>query len=145
MTRFLAAKAVTEKSHPSPIERLTKAVHVTVAQMKNISTSPITLVPAPGPGFALLLLRVIISGPGGVGFNFGAEVGVVYEGGSEVLETTVQSATGYATPFRIAGLPASDGREFLENRAFILKASGDDATEGDYPIDIVLEYKVIPV
>lgn len=139
--KYLAAKSTATSAAPQ--ERLTAARRVTVAEFLNLAAAPIELVPAPGPGKLIVPIALIASGEGGAGYN--GNPNICYGGNPALgpIFAGFSSAFGYEAPF--LAISGSDNalRDAAENAALVLVADPGPVTDGDYDIEIRIEYEIV--
>lgn len=143
MSKFLEARAAAESLGRAPREYLTAKRHVTVAELLSLGANPIVLVPAPGPGKLIVPLLLIASGPGGAGYTGGSPT-IAYDGDPNFGPVfAIDSATGYAEEFLAIGTFPDGLRDAKANSPLVLSVNGGELVDGDYPIDLRLEYEII--
>jgi len=148
VTSFLQAQEQTGSRGAPPREYLTAARRVTVAEMLALDASPIVLVPAPGPGKVIVPTSAIARGEGGTPYNQGAgNLAIRFEdpglGGAFMV---IDSIAGADAPF-VKFIPSNAGiADLFEDQAVVLATDlpgGGELTEGDYEIEIRLEYQIV--
>jgi hypothetical protein len=140
--------------NPTPARTLQREVTITAAQVLALNATPQTLIPAPGAGFALLLESVAVTKPAGTayaGIAAGEDLSVRYTNGSGAelaqIETTgfldqatAQTRTAY--PYRAAS--AISSQTPLANAAIVLHLLVGEITTGDSPLNVLVNYRIVP-
>lgn len=148
MATWLEAQEGTSARGAAPREYLTARRTVTAAQLMAIDANPITLVPAPGPGKALIPISSIVSGAGGAPFDqANGNLSIVYSGRhlSGSIFSSMPNVGGYPEPFHVLLTPP-DLTDVFENEGLVLStdAPGNgEIANVEYPIEITLEYEIV--
>jgi hypothetical protein len=116
---------------------------VTAAQLKTLSSSPIDIIPAPGVGKMISVLRcVAVLKWGSVAFDNNPIILKPNGAFSIWVMTTFLSATANSKKMFRADPNASTTSELLENTKMILTGTDSVAT-GDSEVDIFVNYEII--
>ena len=130
-------------------------VKLTAAQVQNLFTTPITLIPSPGVGFAHIVERVAVCKPAGTAFAgvaLGEDLTLKYTNAAglqvvSTIETTgfLDSATNQvrtAGPIGATGATAGDVTP-ADNASIVAALLVGDVTGGS-PVSFRVWYKTIP-
>jgi hypothetical protein len=134
------------------IPRYGRMVTVSSAQLLTLNTAPVTIVPSPGPGFAINVNGVVIEAlRGSVAYTGGGAVGPVYAGATGTFLTTnqmaatdVTGAAGQTTRVLTAAAPAG-GTALTPNTAVQLFAGTGNFAAGNGTMKVHVDYNLIPV
>lgn len=139
--KFLAAKSTATSAAPQ--ERMTSVRRVTVAEWLSLVANPVVLIPAPGPGKLIVPISLIASGEGGAGYS--GNPTICYNGDPLFGPfMSVSTAIGYGAPFLAVALGDGALRDAMENAPLVLTTTdGIELTDGDYDIDLRLEYQIV--
>lgn len=127
------------------------SVTLTAAQVKLLNTTPITLVAAPGEGYALALDSAVLFLDYGTtaydGIASGEDLEIRYTDGSGALVATIETtdflgatadALRYVQPTTTAAITP------VANAALVLYMATGNIATGDSPLKLKLYYRVIP-
>lgn len=139
---------------PTSGRTLQRVVRVSVAEMLALFATPKTLVPAPGAGFALVLDSISFHKPAGAayaGVAAGEDLSVKYTNAAGA-ELAGCEATGFLdqataqTRHAHAYRAASGVSQItpVANAALVLHMLIGEITTGDSPLDVQVNYKVVP-
>jgi hypothetical protein len=122
------------------------SITIATAAVLTLNSSPVTIVPAPGAGYAIEVIS--------------ASARVIYNSAAYATNTTIQvESNGATTPqFRLLNginqtisshrslgryVSANTETQIIENADLMVTVAGGDPTAGDSDIKIYLRYKVI--
>ena len=125
---------------------LNTKISLSAAQIKTISTIPISVIPAPGAGKVIEIISAFLK------FNYGT---VTFDAGTNrslSLDTSTSSAIQYETANNILNRTSSTIKTFdkglskpnvlVENQPIYVDG-GSDSTVGDSTIDLYINYRII--
>ncbi len=143
MTKWLEAKAATAQQGQPPKEYLTEKIRLTSAQILAAETTPVVILPAPGPGKKIVPIRAIIDGEGGTPYVNTGNVFVDFESApTNGIFNGLASVLDSADPISV--LSVVDGQANLaENEALVFQGTGLGTTTGDFDVTIQIEYEII--
>ena len=124
---------------------LQKKVSLTAAQIKTGNSVPITLITAPGAGFAIEVISALYN------FQYGT---VAFDSGGSQFELKTDTASqkqmlstavlnGTASIFAKFDSSNVAATQIVDNKALTFALSGADATVGDSTIDLYINYRII--
>ena len=124
---------------------LHKKVSLTAAQIKTGNSVPITLITAPGAGFAIEVISALYN------FQYGT---VAFDSGGSQFELKTDTAAqkqmlsaavlnGTTSLFSKFDSSYVAATQIVDNKALTFKLSGADATVGDSTIDLYINYRII--
>ena len=125
---------------------LSTKVSLSAAQIKTISTVPISVIAAPGAGKVIEIVSAFLS------FNYGT---VTFDAAAD-FEVSLYTDTAGARQFSTANnilnktsstiqtfdKDASTSSQLVDNKAIFIDG-GDDSTVGDSTIDLYINYRII--
>lgn len=143
--KYLQAKAGQQGKDNPPREYQTAIRRVTPAEMKSLGANPIRLVPDPGAGKMVVPILCIVSGSGGTPYIGQPNPVIIYAGDTNSLFLNMNAIGGFVAPFREIMQPA----EVIDAKvnAGLMLGTDDvgELVDGDYPVDIRIEYEIVDV
>jgi hypothetical protein len=129
----------------------TASVTITAAQVKALNTTPITLIAAPGEGYALALDSAVLfldyESAAYDEIAAGEDLNIRYTDGSGQLVATIETdpfLTATADALRYVQPATTAAITPVENAALVLYMATGNIATGDSPLKIKLYYRVIP-
>lgn len=122
-------------------------VLVTAAQILDLSSNPVEIIPSPGPGKAIVTMGsgFLIQENGTVPYASGGDSALYFGRGDYGVGTADFWSDGYSDN----GLWTADLNSFsvtffwnIENLPIVLKNRGDDLVDGDGDLRVVIDYFV---
>jgi len=124
---------------------LNKKISLAAVQITNAGTVPVSLIDAPGSGFAIEVVSAMYN------FKYGA---TAFDSSSSTFELITNTATteqfrsagilnGTSNVFRKFDQISSTTTQIVDNKALNFVLTGTDATVGDSTIDIYINYRII--
>ena len=127
---------------------LHKKVSLTAAQIKTISTVPISVIDAPGAGKVIEVVSSFLNFQyGTVTFDasFSYEVSLYTDTASGRQYTTANNILNRtSSTMQTFDKDASTASQLIENKAIFIDG-GDDSTVGDSTIDVYINYRIITI
>jgi hypothetical protein len=129
---------------------LQAAISISAAQLQSLNTNPVTIVPAPGAGFALALESLILEmNRGTTPFTGGGAVGAIYQGApgtfltaNQMAASDVTGAAGQIVRLLAAGAPAG-GVALAPNAAIQLYAATANFAAGNGSMKVFVTYSIV--
>lgn len=120
---------------------------LTPAQVKTLNSVPITVVPAPGAGFALqAVTSAAFLDWGSVAYDHGQLNVQADTATNEQLRSGSSMLNGTADSFlSLVPISFSSGTQLVENKALVISAPADSTTTGDSPVTVYIYYKKITI
>lgn len=130
---------------PAPL----KPIQISAAQIKTLNSAPLTLIPAPGPGRAILLHSLTIEmNRGSVAFTGGGSIAPVYQGATgtfltanQMAASDVLGAAGQVTRY-LSAANAAGGLSLTPNAAVQLYA-GTEFAAGNGTMKAFPSYTIV--
>lgn len=135
---------------------LTTIKTVTSAQVLALNATPITIIPAPVTGYAIVVNKVIIrhgTGTAYAGIAAGEDLVLKYTNASGAQCSAVIETTGFldqtTAQIRCANSPSSTGTttsDFapVDNAAVVLHLLSGEVTTGTFDLIVLVDYDIIP-
>lgn len=127
------------------------SVTITAAQLKALNTTPISLIAAPGEGYALALDSAVLFLDYGTaaydGIAAGEDLNIRYTDGSGALVATIETdpfLTATADALRYVQPTTAAAITPVANAALVLYMATGNIATGDSPLKLKLYYRVIP-
>ena len=117
---------------------------IPAADTLKLNTTPIDLIPAPGPGRVIVVRRGLFSKPAGVAGAGGGDLEVGYKDGAGILDVTRASSfsAGVALRSVSAADHARNGIAALVNTAIVVRMLTTDMTGNDQDMTIHILFDI---
>ena len=126
---------------------LHEKVSLAAVQITNGGTVPVTLITAPGSGYAIEVVSAMYN------FKYGA---TAFDSSSSTFELITDTATteqfrsagilnGTSNVFRKFDQISSTTTQIVDNKALNFVLTGTDATVGDSTMDIYINYRIVTI
>lgn len=127
------------------------SVTITATQLKALNTTPISLIAAPGEGYAIALDSAVLfldyNSAAYDGIASGEDLNIRYTDGSGALVATIETdpfLTSTADALRYVQPATTAAITPVDNAALVLYMATGNIATGDSPLKIKLYYRVIP-
>lgn len=120
-------------------------ITIGTAAVLTLNTTPVTIVPAPGAGYAIQVVAACFN----IDFNsvpYATNTGIVLvtsTGTVQQANADISSSVDQISNFRITEAGSPTAVQIVENQALQVTVSGGDPTAGDSDVKVYLSYKVI--
>lgn len=121
------------------------SVPLTATQIQGMSTAPVTVIAAPGSGFALIPTDAVLELSSGTAYAAGGATGLSYGGTSVFIVGTVGSAAFYGTAGTTVYMGSVNGVTIPSNTGIFIGNAGANFTTGTETGTLNIWYSVIPV